>query len=179
MFPIDSSLFNFLYRLATAGAWTEDLVIFLANYLGWILLLGFIVYEVVRFVRGYRNSLPSLLFVLSCSLGAWLLAEVLQFFLTSPRPFVVLEGVRQLVSANGNSFPSGHAAFFFALGYAVAKYHPRLGAVYLFGAGLIGLARVAAGVHWPSDVLAGFILGSLVVGLISFWLKSRYNYRYD
>jgi len=179
MLPIDSLLFNLLHRLATTAAWTEGLVIFLADYLGWMFLLGFVVYEVVRFVRGYRSAIPSLLFVLSCSLGAWLLAEVFQFFLTSPRPFVVLEGVRQLVSASGNSFPSGHTAFFFALGYAVAKYHSRLGAVYLFGAVLIGLARVAAGVHWPSDVLAGCILGSLVVGLISFLLKSRYNYHRD
>ena len=37
------------------------------------------------------------------------------------------------------------------------------GWIYLAGAALIGLARVAAGVHWPSDILAGAI-----VGLISF-----------
>jgi undecaprenyl-diphosphatase len=60
-----------------------------------------------------------------------------------------------------NSFPSGHAAFFFAIAFMVYYFDKRLGYIFLSGALLMGLARVVAGIHFPSDIISGILLGWL------------------
>jgi undecaprenyl-diphosphatase len=57
------------------------------------------------------------------------------------------------------SFPSGHAATAFAAAGVVALLHPRLRVAALGLAALVALSRVYLGVHYPSDVLAGAVLG--------------------
>jgi len=65
------------------------------------------------------------------------------------------------------SFPSGHAAFFFALSAGVYSFNKKAGIWFFVVSALIGLARVFAGVHYFSD-----IVGGLAVGLFSFWVIS-------
>lgn len=66
------------------------------------------------------------------------------------------------------SFPSGHAAFYFALAFAVYLYHKKAGAFFLTGAALISISRVAGGIHYPSDILAGAILGYFTAIFVRF-----------
>jgi undecaprenyl-diphosphatase len=75
----------------------------------------------------------------------------------APRPDVV----EHLVAISSNSFPSGHAAGAMTLYGAIALLFPHR-AVRLFCAIMIlatGLSRVWLGVHWPSDVIGGWIEG--------------------
>ena len=60
------------------------------------------------------------------------------------------------------SFPSGHAAGTFAFALFVCGFKPRAAFVLIPIACLIALTRVALGVHYPSDVLAGAVLGSTI-----------------
>src|SRR5260370_22040151 len=60
----------------------------------------------------------------------------------------------------GCSFPSGHAAGSFAFAFFVLALQRRAGAILIGIAALVALSRVALGVHYPSDVLAGAILGA-------------------
>jgi len=98
-------------------------------------------------------------------------ARVLKPAIARTRPcYALAEGsFRQLVpAANSGSLPSLHAANWFAAVTPLAVAAPAAGPV-LFGlAALAGLTRVVAGVHWPSDVLAGALLG-LAIGLFSSW----------
>lgn len=73
--------------------------------------------------------------------------------------------VPQLEMINNPAFPSGHAtnaaALFLLLALLIPGPHPRLTLVACAGAALmIGLSRIMLGVHWPSDVLGGWMLGS-------------------
>jgi undecaprenyl-diphosphatase len=102
--------------------------------------------------------------------GGWLLNDVLKVAFHRPRPELV-----HLVQVSGYSFPSGHAmisvAFYGFLAYLIwLNYRPSplrtLASLGLLGlAVLIGLSRIYLGVHYPSDVLAGFAAGG-------FWLIS-------
>lgn len=96
--------------------------------------------------------------------GSWLLNELLKWSFHRPRP-----DVNWLVQATGYSFPSGHSmvsiAFYGALAYLLWNWLPYPGLRRLT-AGLcallvlsIGISRIYLGVHYPSDVLAGFIAG--------------------
>jgi undecaprenyl-diphosphatase len=82
--------------------------------------------------------------------------------------------VWHLVNAPGHSFPSGHATNVTAVLLTGALVLPRgatrsprrlgwlVGAALIIGA--VGASRVVLGVHWPTDVLAGWILGAEVAG---------------
>lgn len=74
----------------------------------------------------------------------------------------------------GQSFPSSHAANAAAAATIVTWAAPSAGAFAIAGALLIGISRVYNGVHWPTDVLGGWLLGS-ALGLICIWL---YRLRY-
>jgi undecaprenyl-diphosphatase len=66
-----------------------------------------------------------------------------------------------------HSFPSGHAARAMMLAVIMLGLSPMVGLALLIWAPLVGLARVAMGVHYLSDVLAGLLLGTLIgVGVL-------------
>ena len=73
-----------------------------------------------------------------------------------------------LFSESGYAFPSGHATFFMALAFALFFNHKKAGYVFILFALLIGIARIIAGVHFPVDILGGFILGFF----IAFFVKN-------
>ena len=57
------------------------------------------------------------------------------------------------------SFPSDHAAVAFAIAFGVLAFSRRAGILFLAAATLISLSRIALGLHYPSDVLAGALVG--------------------
>ena len=114
--------------------------------------------------------------------GGTFLFSLLKVLFGRPRPTVV----PMLVEESAPSFPSGHATLsaivYLSLAVLLARFEPspRLRA-YLLGVGLlvtgvVGLTRVLLGVHYPSDVLAGWSLGlawAAVCWLVAVRLQAR------
>jgi len=67
-----------------------------------------------------------------------------------------------VASPGGGSFPSGHAAGSFAFAAFIAVRAPRWALPALVWAALVAWSRCVLGVHYPSDILAGALLGSVV-----------------
>jgi undecaprenyl-diphosphatase len=124
----------------------------------------------------------AILLVLSAIVGAWLLNTLLKEIFDRPRPDLVPHGSYVYQA----SFPSGHAmssaAFYLTLGVLLARLHVRRYIqTYFVGAALlitliVGVSRVYLGVHWPSDVLAGWALGSvwaILCWMLTRWLQQR------
>ena len=98
--------------------------------------------------------------------GAWVIYPVLKLAFDRPRPRLIDWPAHY---ATSSSYPSGHATLsmvlFVVLAYIVHRLSGRRGvgvaAVLLAGAAvlLIGLSRLYLGVHYPSDVLAGYVVG--------------------
>jgi undecaprenyl-diphosphatase len=113
-----------------------------------------------------RHRWAAVMMVLSLA-GAWLSYNVIKQVVDRPRPTIV----PHLTIVNDPSFPSGHstdaAAVYFSLAIAVTVI--RCGSlqrsIYLFLAtaivALIGFSRLYLGVHYPTDVLGGWALGTL------------------
>jgi undecaprenyl-diphosphatase len=74
----------------------------------------------------------------------------------------------------GKSFPSAHAADSAAAATIFAWALPRLSVFGIALAVAVGFSRVYLGVHWPSDVAAGWALGTLVGVLLVFLSRLRY-----
>ncbi len=104
------------------------------------------------------------LFVGTIGAGAGGLNELLKLAFARPRPDPAL----RLAVASGYSFPSGHAmasaAILGALGLVLAQRHPRhrvaIGTAAVLLVVLIGASRVYLCVHYPSDVLGGWLAGT-------------------
>ena len=92
---------------------------------------------------------------------ALLTNQVISHVWDRPRPFTGHAAATHLLSAPSPdpSFPSDHAAVAFAIAFAVLAFSRRGGIVFLAAATVIGLSRIALGMHYPSDVLAGVVVG--------------------
>lgn len=87
---------------------------------------------------------------------------VLKGLVARPRPFVVNELMVPLVGdvSPYRSFPSGHSAGSFAAMFALYKWVPKkIGIPALVLASLVALSRLYVGVHYPTDIIAGCIIG--------------------
>lgn len=77
-----------------------------------------------------------------------------------PRPFVDHPVVKLISkSSTDKSFPSDHTALAFAIAAALFYFDRRVGGCVLLLAAGIGIGRIAVGVHYPSDILAGMVAG--------------------
>lgn len=102
----------------------------------------------------------------------------LKFIIRRRRPEGEWGGIYR--NTDPHSFPSGHAARSFMIALAVTGLGPGLAALILWiWAPLVSLARVAMGVHYLSDVVAGFLVGILMglivlqsQGVLLFWLST-------
>ena len=121
--------------------------------------------------------------------AAALLALALGFLCTNlglkplvsrPRPWLALAELVPLVAEHDpNSFPSGHTCAAFAAGVAWLMTLPRKwGRIAVTAAVCMGLSRLYVGVHYPCDVLAGALVGTLC-GLTACLLVKEYERRRD
>jgi len=169
-------IFYFFYNLAHRSEFFDKLVIFFADTFPYIVVvLAFIFLLIHHEIFSAQNPLRELVqkwkeffLVFFSGYFAWSLAQLLKILIHTERPFFALNNVQALLSETGFAFPSGHATFFSALAVAIFLSHRRVGYMFMFFALLIGLARIITGVHFPIDILGGFIFGSV----IAYFLKN-------
>ena len=165
------SIFNSLHGLVDLSSLLNWLFIFFAQYLGYFLIIGFLV--ILFLEKDWRQRLYYSSFaVLSVVLSRGILTETIRFFFDRSRPFVVLNFEPLVSHAVTPALPSGHAAFYFALALAVLLINKKWGLIYLGFASLMGIARVIVGVHWPLDILAGALV-AIVSFFVVKWLLVR------
>jgi undecaprenyl-diphosphatase len=133
--------------------------------LGGFTVLTLVVGVAFALLLMHRRRLQALIFALAVAVGQCL-AWLIKLIVARPRPDLV----PHLDLAYSSSFPSGHSAMspivYMTLAAIVAAGDPvrAVKALLLGGAVLlalaIGVSRVYLGVHWPTDVLAGWTLGA-------------------
>ena len=94
-------------------------------------------------------------------LARFVIVDIIRWFFDRPRPFVENHVNLLVDKVNQSAFPSGHAAFFFAISTIVYLYNKKAGLLFFIASFLISIARVFSGIHWPLDILTGAIIGIL------------------
>ena len=158
-----------LHALAGSSIILKYLSIFLASYLQYVMaiLLSYFVFRSRNFLK--RNISIAALAVFAALTARLFIKSIIVLFYPHPRPYVALSQIHSFIppvlNENYQSFPSGHAIFFFALSWVIYRYDRKWGKVFLLASSAMGVARVAVGVHWPSDIWGGIILGVLTAEL--------------
>lgn len=155
---LDILIFQQINGLAGRWVYLDSLGVFFAEY--FIYILGGV--ALLLFRKNLRRVIWTILAVVLARFG---IAELIRFFWSRPRPFVENNVDLLIGKTSESSFPSGHASACFALSFIVYHYNKKAGIVFFIASFLVSIARVFVGVHWPSDILAGAI-----VGIFSGWL---------
>lgn len=95
---------------------------------------------------------------------AFVVERILEFLIKTayftPRPYMVNHLPTYVtITPIDSSFPSGHTMVAFALATVIFRKNKKLGMILFVLAGLIGIGRVMANVHYPIDIISGLILG--------------------
>ncbi len=120
--------------------------------------------------------------ILAAVVSGALISSVLKLGFDRPRPDIV----DHLTHAMSSSFPSGHAflsaVVYLSLGALIARAHQQITirTIVMMGAVLlvliIGLSRIYLGVHWPTDVVAGWFFGAAWAAI---WWLADYTWNVD
>ena len=127
---------------------------------------------------GKRERLILLLLIPIILLSDQLSSSVIKPLIGRLRPCIALPDVHLLVKKKKSlSFPSSHATNMGAVALAFTFYYRRYWWAFAGFALLIGFSRVYVGVHYPFDVLAGYIIGGGCAAFVLFayyrWLQER------
>lgn len=159
MSAIHEKIFLVIYHLLGPTSYVSGVTIFFAQWFPYLLVAVALIYEL--FVRDDREVLRSVMRIYIPPAIVLLTTEIFKRYFPSPRPFAALDVPPSIIVHDPfGSFPSSHTAFFAALGVTMYFCNPKLGKWFLWGALIIGVARIGAGVHWPLDILGGFLFGA-------------------
>lgn len=165
---LNLKIFHALNSIAGLNSILDGLIYFCARYLPWTLLLCVFVFFIFRKSPKENRKIYSrvkakdMLFVGSVIGFSWLMSSVLKSILYTPRPFLSFSDINVLLKYGSiDSFPSGHATLFGALAFSMFCIHRKIGAFFMIGAFLIGLARISAGLHFPADILSGYVIAGI------------------
>jgi undecaprenyl-diphosphatase len=172
---LDIAVFRWLNSWDGISTFWDWAIIFCTTYLWYVVVLAVAGFGIVGFLPRFKNvRARNLRLAIHAAVAAvvsrFIITELIRLFYSRPRPFEALPDVIQLVDhTGGGSFPSGHAALAFSVAAAVSFYYPKTSILFFLAAFSIGIGRIAAGLHWPSDILGGAIVG---IGTAYLWHKT-------
>lgn len=174
---LDVKLLYLFNNFAGKSQIFDILIVFLAAYLQYFLVVAFLV--ILYFSAYPRRQKLYIFWITSISIvvARFGITEIIRFFYHRPRPFLMLQ-VNKLLSSGWFysdkewSFPSGHSAFFFAMATAIYLYNKKWGIWFFVAAVLMNISRIVAGVHYPSDILGGAVVGIVVGYVIVYFSKN-------
>jgi undecaprenyl-diphosphatase len=136
---------------------------------------------VTIFIAGFlylKKEKRSLYYIIAASIGGAVMGQILKLLFFRERPDVALH----LMPAMSKSFPSGHSMMSAAIYLSLAALLTRTQKdnkirVYIISAALllsflVGISRIYLGVHYPTDVLAGWTVG--LAWAVICWLAAKY-----
>lgn len=160
LFSVDIAIFYFFNHTLSAG-FLDKFFSIITNvnnwYITYVILLSFC------FIKGGTKGKLAVIGVILLIIATDQLGyRVLKDLIARPRPFSVLSDVILPIGSTGTySFPSNHALNNFAAAVFFYRLYPNLKWALFITAFLVSISRVYLGLHYPSDILGGALIGSV------------------
>ena len=161
-FQWDFQMFQLINHLAVSDAFLNPMMEFLSQDGEYLFFLVVIVYWFLR-TKSNRRMVIEGLAAASVALG---INAIIGLVLYRNRPFVDHHVIQLIKHVANASFPSDHATGAFVIAISIWIWRKRDGWIWILLAATISLSRVWTGVHYPSDVVAGMIIGISVALLV-------------
>lgn len=159
------SFFKIINSFAERWKCLDLTAIFFARTVPYLMVLALVLFSYLT-----KNTAIIFFTLTSAFISRFVITQAIYFIYKKKRPGEK-DGAKLLIPLPRNpSFPSGHASFFFGLSLPVLLYNIPLGLALIIATCLNGVARVFCGVHWSSDILAGFVTG-LISFLVVYYLR--------
>lgn len=175
MNAFDVTVYHFINNLSGHIAILDKAMIFLAKDAPVLYALLFIVaWFTLPKTDSYKRH--GLIVAVLSGVIALIINVIISHIWFRPRPFAVLPkgSFHQLIPhANDASFPSDHSSGSFGFAFGVYARGPKwLSRTFITLAVLVAISRVYVGVHWPTDVLAGVVVGFIASKIA--WRLEKY-----
>jgi undecaprenyl-diphosphatase len=165
-----------------ANGWWSTPV--LDQVIPWITYLGshfaVVLFVIVSWIIAKQRKSLGCLFLLYAIQSAVIYG--LKFLVGRERPIFFLNMASKLSKGPGEildpSFPSAHAAFSFMMATLLSNWFPRYRIFFFIVAAFIGWTRIYLGLHYPTDVIAGALLGYGITRLFLFYFPLYHRRSY-
>ncbi len=165
VFRLDGALFCLINR-TLANPQFDVLMPFLTDIDNWRLVIALALVSLLIF-GGRKGRLVTALLLVTVTLTDQTSSHLIKPLVERTRPCHVLPDVRLLVGCSGAfSFPSSHATNLFGAAWLLSRFYRPLWPLFFLLASLVAYSRVYVGVHYPSDVLGGALLGLICASVV-------------
>jgi len=171
----DIAIFYFI-NVTLANPFFDWFMPFITDKKHWFPVWGILIIGLL-WKGGKKGRIAVVLIIPVIFLSDQLSAHVLKPLIARQRPCVTLPDVHMLVDIKRSlSFPSAHAANFFAVATFFNCFYPKYRWIYFSAAFFVALSRVSIGVHYPLDIIAGGILGAACALFVVYTWKAIEKY---
>ena len=176
LYSIDVSIFYFINKTIANPA-TDFLMPFITELNHWKIFYA-IMFLYLLIGAGKRGRIVAIGLILLVAASDQISSNLIKNTIERIRPCNVLPDVRLLVGCTQSfSFPSSHAVNNFAGAVFLSHFYPKFSISFYIGAFLMAISRVFVGVHYPSDVFFGTIIG-ISIGMLFVFLWDSLNKKY-
>ncbi|TDQ00662.1 undecaprenyl-diphosphatase [Labedaea rhizosphaerae] len=166
---IDDGWYSATIDFAQRTPWLQEPMVLYSDY--GVVLFGALMVLAWRLAnKGAPVTWKTVLWPPATVLVAYAVSNLVKIIVREPRPCLALHGVVTVAPcdfATDYSFPSNHEVIVAAAAVVIMILHRGLGVLAVLLAVVMGYSRVYVGAHYPHDVLAGFLLGAVVAGVLA------------
>lgn len=156
---MDNTLFFSIYNLSHQSQVLDKVMVFITNYVIYLtMLLSFILA-----IKGKTAEKKAFLLIILGIPISILLIMGIHLFIHEPRPFVTFNFIPLADNKPDLSFPSRHATLMAVMAFSYLYFKSKWSIFFLALMLLVGISRIYVGVHYPLDILGGFMVGILAM----------------
>ncbi|MBF0274639.1 MAG: phosphatase PAP2 family protein [Nitrospinae bacterium] len=173
---IDNNVFLFISQALRFDA-LDSFFLIATDFKTWGVILA--IFMVYAAIKEEKEMLP--LFIVSAAIAIGLneliVSGFLKDYIARERPCHVYKEQFEFVAGctKSFSFPSSHAANAFGVAISLIFFYHKFWFPALIAAIIVGVSRVYLGVHYPSDVIAGAVIGTLLAFIVATLLDNAYK----